>query len=55
MHVFAAEPASRFVIVNGERRAEGDEFEGLKLVEIRTDGIVFERQGQRFLYPRGGR
>lgn len=55
MHVYAAEPASRFVIVNGERRAEGEDFEGVRLVEIRNDGIVLERQGVRFLYPRGGR
>lgn len=55
MHVFASEPGQRFVIINGERRAEGDEFEGLKLVEIRSDGVVFEYEGARFLYPRGGR
>ncbi len=55
MHVFAAEPAQRFVIVNDERRAEGDDFDGLKLIEIRTDGVVFEHEGVRFLYPRGGR
>jgi general secretion pathway protein B len=55
MHVFANDPAQRFVIINGERRAEGDDVEGLKLVEIRTDGVVFENDGVRFLYPRGGR
>ena len=55
MHVFAAEPAQRFVIVHGERYAEGDDIDGIKVVEIRTDGIVFDRQGVRFLYPRGGR
>ncbi len=55
MHVFAAEPTQRFVIINGERRAEGDEFDELKLIEIRNDGVVFEHEGVRFLYPRGGR
>jgi general secretion pathway protein B len=55
MHVFAKDPAQRFVIINGERRAEGDDVEGLKLIEIRTDGVVFENDGVRFLYPRGGR
>ncbi|MEO7013733.1 MAG: general secretion pathway protein GspB [Dokdonella sp.] len=55
MHVFATEPKQRFVIINGERRAEGDEFEGLKLIEIRTDGVIFEHENVRFLYPRGGR
>lgn len=55
MHVFATEPAQRFVIINGERRAEGDDFDGLKLIEIRTDGVVLEHDSVRFLYPRGGR
>ena len=55
MHVFAGEPANRFVIINGNRQVEGDEFEGLKLIEIRNDGIVLEHEGLRFVYPRGGR
>lgn len=55
MHVFADEPKQRFVIINDERRAEGDEFDALKLIEIRSDGVVFEHEGVRFLYPRGGR
>lgn len=55
MHVYAAEPKQRFVIINGERRAEGDEFDKLKLIEIRNDGVVFEHEGVQFLYPRGGR
>lgn len=55
MHVFADDPAQRFVIVNGDRRVEGDDVGGLRLIEIRRDGIVFERDGTRFLYPRGGR
>lgn len=55
MHVFADEPKQRFVIINGERRAEGDDFDDLKLIEIRSGGVVFEHEGIRFLYPRGGR
>ncbi len=55
MHVFAAVPAQRFVIINGSRQVEGDDIEGLRVVEIRPDGVVFDHQGQRFLYPRGGR
>lgn len=55
MHVFGSDPAQRFVIINGIRQVEGDEIESLKLIEIRADGVVFEHQGQRFLYPRGGR
>lgn len=55
MHVFASEPAQRFIIVNGDRHVEGDDLEGLKVIEIRADGVVLEFDGQRFLYPRGGR
>ncbi len=55
MHVFAADPAQRFVIINDERRAEGDDIDGMKLIEIRTDGLIFEFDNVRFLYPRGGR
>ena len=55
MHVFAADPTQRFVIINDERRAEGDDIDGMKLIEIRTDGLIFEFDNVRFLYPRGGR
>lgn len=55
MHVFAENPAQRFIILNGQRQVQGDDIGGLKLVEIRKDGAVFEFSGQRFLYPRGGR
>ena len=55
MHVFAADPAARFVVVDGERKAEGDAVkEGLVLREVRTDGIILEFRGQRFFYPRPG-
>ncbi|MBN8482189.1 MAG: general secretion pathway protein GspB, partial [Xanthomonadales bacterium] len=55
MHVYAADPAQRFVIINGNRQVEGDEFEGLKLIEIRNDGLVLALGQLRFVYPRGGR
>jgi len=55
MHVFASDPAQRFVIINGTRHGEGDDIENLKLEAISAEGIVFSIQGQRFLYPRGGR
>ena len=55
MHVFAADPAARFIVVDGERKVEGDAVkEGLVLREVRTDGIVLEFRGQRFFYPRPG-
>ncbi|HET9032691.1 MAG TPA: general secretion pathway protein GspB [Dokdonella sp.] len=55
MHVFAKDPAQRFVIINGERHVQGDDIDGMMLIEIRSDGVVFEHEGVRFLYPRGGR
>jgi general secretion pathway protein B len=55
MHVYADLPEQRFVIVNGDRQVEGDEVGTLNLVEIRQDGVVFDYEGVRFLYPRGGR
>ncbi|MGB0133477.1 general secretion pathway protein GspB [Dokdonella sp.] len=55
MHVYADQPAQRFVIINDDRQVEGDAVGDLKLIEIRRDGVVFDFEGQRFLYPRGGR
>jgi len=56
MHVFSPDTATRFVVVDGERKAQGESLkEGLKLDEIRPDGMVLEFRGQRFFYPRSGR
>ncbi|MEZ5460448.1 general secretion pathway protein GspB [Dokdonella sp.] len=55
MHVYADRPDQRFVIINGDRQVEGDEVGSLNLIEIRRDGVVFDYEGVRFLYPRGGR
>jgi general secretion pathway protein B len=55
MHVFSADPAKRFVVINGDRKAEGDTLgTDVNLREIRIDGIVLEFHGQKFLVPRGG-
>lgn len=56
MHVYSSVPADRFVVVEGERHVEGDELgDGVTLREIRSDGIVLDFKGQRFVYPRDGR
>lgn len=56
LQVYSADPASRFAIVNDERHKEGDTIaDGLVLREITPEGLVLEFQGERFLYPRGGR
>lgn len=56
LHMYAAVPADRFVVVNGERHGEGDEIaDGVTLVQISADGVVLEFKGQRFTFPRDGR
>ena len=53
MHVYAGDPAQRFVILNDSRLAEGDKTsDDVTLREVRKDGAVLEFQGQRFFYPR---
>ena len=50
IHVFSAEPAARFVLINGERRMEGEDLgEGATLVEIRRDGAIINFRDYRFL------
>ena len=54
MHVYAADPHERFVVIKGERHVEGDDLgEGVILREISADGMVLEYKGTRFVYPRG--
>jgi len=56
MHVYAAVPAQRFIVIDGERKTEGETLkDGLTLREIRNDGAVFDFRGQVFFYPRPGR
>lgn len=53
VHVFAEEPAKRFVILNSQRVREGDQTsEGLLVEEIRPDGVTLSFQGQRFFRAR---
>jgi general secretion pathway protein B len=55
MHVYAADPGKRFIVINGDHKAEGDPIGNDLIVrEIRSDGVVMEFRGQRFLVPRGG-
>jgi len=56
MHVYSSDPKQRFVVIKGDRHAEGDEVgTDLVLKEIRQDGIVLDFKGQVFFYPRSGR
>ncbi len=53
VHVYAADPAARFVYINARKYTEGSTLrEGPTLVRIRRDGVVLEYRGKRFLLPR---
>jgi len=55
MHVYAGDPAQRFVVLNDSRLSEGDKTaDDVILREVRKDGAVLEFQGQRFFFPRDG-
>ena len=48
--VFAADPADRFVLINGQRLVEGDSAQpGLVVEEIQRDGVLFSFRVYRFL------
>lgn len=50
IHVFSAEPSERFVLINGERRLEGEDLgEGARLAEISRVGAVVDFRDYRFL------
>ena len=53
IHVYAAQPADRFVFLNNRKFREGDETpEGTKVERITRDGVVLNHHGVRFLLPR---
>ena len=53
IHVYAAQPADRFVFLNNRKYREGGETpEGTKVERITRDGVVLNHRGVRFLLPR---
>ncbi len=53
VHVYATNPADRFVYINMRRYREGSTLaEGPVVRAIRRDGVVLDYQGVRFLLPR---
>jgi len=53
IHVFADDPAERFVFINMTKHREASQLaEGPIVAEITTDGVILEYQGQTFLLPR---
>lgn len=52
LHVYDANPARRFVFVNGQRGTEGDSLpNGLRIEQIVPEGAVLSWNGNRFLVP----
>jgi general secretion pathway protein B len=53
VHVYATDPADRFVYINMRKYHEGSVLqEGPRIELIRRDGVVLNFQGLRFLLPR---
>jgi general secretion pathway protein B len=53
LHVFAAKPQDRFVMINMHKLHEGDTLpEGVHVESITPEGAVLSKDGTRFLLPR---
>jgi len=54
LHVFAASPRERFIMINMHKLREGDSLpEGVRVESITPDGAVLSRNGSQFLLTRG--
>ena len=53
MHVYADDPARRFMIVDGQRVGEGARLaDGVILMRIRRDGAELDAHGRHLLLPK---
>jgi hypothetical protein len=52
LHVFAAKPQDRFVMINMHKLHEGDSTEGVHVDGITPEGAVLSKDGVKFLLPR---
>jgi general secretion pathway protein B len=53
LHVFAAQPQERFVMINMHKLHEGDSLpEGVRVESITPEGAVLSKDGLRFLLTR---
>lgn len=51
MHMWDADPAKRFVILDGQRMGEGDRAGGIEVISIDRKGVLIQRNGQRARVP----
>ncbi|MFT3896689.1 MAG: general secretion pathway protein GspB [Thermomonas sp.] len=51
MHLWDPDPAKRFVILDGERRVEGDSVGPMQIRRIDADGVLFDWQGRAVRLP----
>lgn len=52
VHVYDTDPAKRWVMIDNRRYREGNALDsGPSVVEITPDGVIFEQQGERVLWP----
>jgi hypothetical protein len=52
---YSRERDSRFAVVNLKTIHEGDQVEGLSVIEIEENGIVFEQEGTKYRVTLGKR
>ena len=53
LHVYSAQPAGRFVVINARKYREGAQLtEGPTIERITSNGVVLSSGGQRFTLPR---
>jgi general secretion pathway protein B len=52
VHVYKDDPAKRWIMINDKRYAEGGALEqGPRIVEILSNGVVFEHRGEKVMVP----
>jgi general secretion pathway protein B len=51
MHMWDPDPAKRFVILDGERYAEGDSVGPMRIRRIDAEGVLFDWQGRSIRLP----
>ena len=51
MHMWDDVPSKRFVILNGQRMAEGDRYGGITVIAIERAGVVVESNGTKTRVP----